>query len=157
GLKEDQSLKEGVALRLGLDPDSETIRAFDWLGLFSSRPLPAQKSSPLDLLTAIMWDKMQYGKNERDMNILQHELLIKYQTGRQEKLVSTLIDFGLPGGHSSMSRLVGLPVAIAVKLIIQNKIKSRGVLIPTSSEIYEPVLTELKALGIDFKEEKRIV
>jgi len=50
-----------------------------------------------------------------------------------------------------------LPVAIAVKLIIQNKIKSRGVLIPTSSEIYEPVLTELKALGIDFKEEKRIV
>jgi len=100
GLKEDQSLKEGVALRLGLDPDSETIRAFDWLGLFSSRPLPAQKSSPLDLLTAIMWDKMQYGKNERDMNILQHELLIKYQTGRQEKLVSTLIDFAA-GGHSS--------------------------------------------------------
>jgi saccharopine dehydrogenase-like NADP-dependent oxidoreductase len=157
GLKEGQGLKEAVALRLGLDPDSETIRAFDWLGLFSSRPLPGQKSSPLDLLTAIMWDKMQYGQDERDMNILQHELLIKYQTGRQEKLVSTLIDFGLPGGHSSMSRLVGLPVAIALKLIIQNKIKGRGVLIPTSSEIYEPVLTELKTLGIDFKEERQIV
>ncbi|HRD01085.1 MAG TPA: saccharopine dehydrogenase C-terminal domain-containing protein [Candidatus Saccharicenans sp.] len=157
GIKETESLAEAVASRLGIDPDSETIRAFDWLGLFSARPLPAQKSSPLDLLTAIMWDKMQYGQGERDMNILQHELLISYPSGQQEKLVSTLIDFGQPGGHSSMSRLVGWPVALGVKLILQNKIKSRGVLIPTTADIYEPILAELKALGVKFKEEKELI
>ncbi|MDD8019601.1 MAG: saccharopine dehydrogenase C-terminal domain-containing protein [Acidobacteriota bacterium] len=157
GIREGEDLRKAVASQLRLAPDSETIRALDWLGLFSTRPLPVKKSSPLDLLTAIMWDKMQYEKDERDMNILQHELLINYNSGQQEKLVSTLIDFGLPGSHSSMSRLVGLPVAIGVKLILQDKIKSRGVLIPTASEIYEPVLSELKALHIEFKEEKHLI
>jgi len=100
---------------------------------------------------------MQYEKNERDMNILKHELLISYPSGQKEKLVSTLIDFGQPGGHSSMSRLVGWPVALGVKLILQNRIKGRGVLIPTTPDIYEPILAELKALGVNFKEEKNLI
>lgn len=157
GIRDDEDLKTTVASRLKLDPQSDTIKAFEWLGLFSTKPLPSQKSSPLDLLTAIMWDRMQYEKNERDMNILEHELLISYPSGQKEKLVSTLIDFGQPGGHSSMSRLVGWPVALGVKLILQNQIKGRGVLIPTTPDIYEPILAELKDLGVKFKEEKNLI
>jgi len=56
-----------------------------------------------------------------------------------------------------MSRLVGWPVALGVKLILQNRIKGRGVLIPTTPDIYEPILAELKALGVNFKEEKNLI
>ncbi|MGB9893829.1 MAG: saccharopine dehydrogenase C-terminal domain-containing protein, partial [Candidatus Saccharicenans sp.] len=77
--------------------------------------------------------------------------------GKQEKITSTLIDFGLPHGHTSMSRTVGLPAAIGTKLILEKRIKLRGVLTPTRAEIYEPILKELETLGIKFKEEREFL
>ena len=52
-----------------------------------------------------------------------------------------------------MAKTVGLPVAIAVKLILNKTIKLKGVQIPTSKEIYAPVLNELAKNGINFIEE----
>ncbi|MGB9894238.1 MAG: saccharopine dehydrogenase C-terminal domain-containing protein, partial [Candidatus Saccharicenans sp.] len=64
GLSGSGDLKEKVAARLKLSPDSEIIQSFDWLGLFSDRRLPAQKISPLDLLVALMVDKLKYKEGE---------------------------------------------------------------------------------------------
>jgi saccharopine dehydrogenase-like NADP-dependent oxidoreductase len=52
-----------------------------------------------------------------------------------------------------MAKTVGLPVAIATKLILEGKINEKGVKIPTSKEIYIPVLKELSENGINFVEE----
>ena len=148
-------LKEKVAERLGLPADSEVIKSFEWLGLFSEHPLPATKISALDLLAALMVEKLQYREGERDLTILQHETTVEYKNGLREKIISTLIDFGIPYGYTSMSRLVGLPAAIAARLIVEGKIKLRGVLIPTVAEIYDPILKELESLGVVFKKEKK--
>jgi hypothetical protein len=51
-----------------------------------------------------------------------------------------------------MAKTVGLPLGIAAKLILNNTIKSNGVQIPVTKEIYEPVLSELIKYGIEFKE-----
>jgi saccharopine dehydrogenase (NADP+, L-glutamate forming) len=51
-----------------------------------------------------------------------------------------------------MSATVGLPLGIAVNLILNNKIKERGVLIPIHSDIYKPALKELSEWGIEPKE-----
>jgi hypothetical protein len=51
-----------------------------------------------------------------------------------------------------MARTVGLPAAIAVKLILHGQIDLLGVQVPVVPEIYEPVLAELEALGIRFIE-----
>ena len=51
-----------------------------------------------------------------------------------------------------MAKTVGLPVAIAAKLILSGEIKSTGVKIPTSKDIYIPVLKELADNGINFIE-----
>jgi hypothetical protein len=59
---------------------------------------------------------------------------------------------GIPHGDTSMSRTVGLPAAIGVKLILQGKINLTGVHTPVIPEIYEPVLEELEQLGIHFTE-----
>ena len=48
-----------------------------------------------------------------------------------------------------MSMTVGLPVAIATKLILQGKIKTKGVQIPNTKEIYNPVL-KLESYKIKF-------
>ena len=53
-----------------------------------------------------------------------------------------------------MSMTVGLPVAIAVELILEKKIKSKGVVIPVDKEIYLPVLERLEELGIKFIEQE---
>ncbi len=52
-----------------------------------------------------------------------------------------------------MAKTVGLPLGIAAKLILENKIKVTGLHIPVIPEIYNPVLQELELNGIHFKEE----
>jgi hypothetical protein len=48
---------------------------------------------------------------------------------------------------------VALPASVAVKMILDNKITLSGVFRPVVPEIYEPVLDELKSMGIEMKEE----
>ena len=71
---------------------------------------------------------------------------------RREKITSTMIDFGIPHGYTSMARTVGLPSAIGVRLVLEGKVQLTGVQAPVMPEIYEPVLDELESLGIRFVE-----
>jgi saccharopine dehydrogenase (NADP+, L-glutamate forming)/spermidine synthase len=153
------TLKKDLAAYLEVEEDSLVINNLEWLGLLSDDPLPLQKGAPIDILTARMLEKMQYEEGERDMLILQHEFLAEYpnpSTGpgqrRKEKITSTMVDFGIPHGDTSMSRTVGLPAAIGVRLILQGKINLTGVHTPVVPEIYEPVLEELEQLSIHFTE-----
>ncbi|MHC4779659.1 MAG: saccharopine dehydrogenase C-terminal domain-containing protein [Planctomycetota bacterium] len=44
---------------------------------------------------------------------------------------------------------MSLPAAVAARMVAEGKISERGVRIPVSPAIYNPVLDELKTLGID--------
>jgi saccharopine dehydrogenase-like NADP-dependent oxidoreductase len=68
-----------------------------------------------------------------------------------------MIDYGIPHGDTSMSRTVGLPAAIATKLILTGKIDLTGVQVPVIPEIYEPVLAELEEMGIKFVEKTEVI
>jgi Saccharopine dehydrogenase C-terminal domain len=46
-----------------------------------------------------------------------------------------------------------LPLAIATKNILNNNIKTHGVVIPVSREIYTPILNELAQFNINFIDE----
>lgn len=147
-------LKKALAEHLHLPEDSEIIRRWEWLGLLSDNPLPLQKGSALDITASLMTEKLQYQEGERDMIVLQHQFIASYPTGKKERITSTLIDFGIPYGDTSMARTVGLPAAIATRLILEGKIKERGVQIPVVPDIYIPILQELREMGIVFKEKK---
>jgi len=151
------SLKTQVATYLNIDEESDVMSRLEWLGLFGDDKLPVESGSPLDVLTARMLEKMPYKPGERDMIILRHEFLAHYaKENRKEAITSTLIDYGIPNGDSSMSRTVGLPAAIGTKLILTGKINLTGVHIPVSPEIYLPILAELEEQGIVCKEKTEV-
>lgn len=151
-----EDVRAAVTRRLGLAPRSDILDKLEWLGLFADRPLTAERGSALDNLAALMIEKLQYAEGERDMIVLQHEFLAEFGSGRTEEIVSTLVDHGVPGGASSMSRTVGLPAAIAARLMLEGKIGRKGVEVPVHPEIYIPILEELQSLGIRFTEQRRV-
>ena len=150
----EQDIKKALGVHLSIQEDSDIIQRFEWLGLLSDEAITVSKGSALDILGARMLEKLQYEEGERDMIILQHQFVASYPDDTKEKITSTLIDFGIPDGDSSMARTVGLPAAIATRLILEGKIELAGVHIPVIQKIYEPVLQELKGLNIAFKEKK---
>jgi len=144
-------LTESLASFLRVGIDDEIIKKMQWLGLLSEQRIPQGTRTQMDALVALMMGKLDYKPGERDMIILQHRFTTRYDD-REEVILSTLVDYGIPNGDSSMSRTVGLPAAIGADLILQGKIEKRGVLAPTSKQIYEPVLAKLDEQGIRFEE-----
>jgi saccharopine dehydrogenase (NADP+, L-glutamate forming) len=51
-----------------------------------------------------------------------------------------------------MSKTVGMPIAFAVERLFNGDFSSRGVQIPVTPEFYEPLLHDLRNIGISFVE-----
>jgi saccharopine dehydrogenase-like NADP-dependent oxidoreductase len=155
GARSTTGLAGAVARQLGVDPAGPEISCMEWVGLFSGDPLP-KATAPVDILTARMLEKMSYAEGERDMLVLQHTFIARYPD-RRERITSTMVDFGIPGGDSSMNRTVGLPAAVGVRFILEGRFTRPGVIVPVMPEFYEPALAELQRLGIQFTETSEVI
>jgi saccharopine dehydrogenase-like NADP-dependent oxidoreductase len=151
GADSSANIEAAFAGFLGVEESSKMLDQARELGLFEKTAIPSGVKTPVDALSLIAQERMQYQPGERDMSVLQHTFLADYGN-RRKKITSTLLDFGVPGGDSSMSRLVGLTAAVGVQLVAENKVLNRGSLIPTTADIYEPALAILETLGIQMKE-----
>ena len=100
-------------------------------------------ASPAQILQHILEKKWTLDFEDKDMIVMQHQF--EYlQNGEQKKLNSSLVVFGDDTRFTAMAKTVGLPVAIATKLILNGAIQSTGVKIPTAKDVYVPVLVVLK-------------
>ena len=150
-------LAQYLAGQWGMCQDSKPITDMEWLGLFSDEPLPAGKDAPIDVMAERMQATMAYRPGERDMIVMQHEFVAEYPD-HKEAITATMIDYGIPHGDTSMARTVGLPAAIAVRMIMHGEFSGlTGVHVPVIPEIYDPVLLELAELGIGLTETSRIL
>ena len=156
GAKPKDNLPFTTALYLGLKPYSAIIKRLEWLGLFGDMLLPKDKNNPLDYLNTLTLQKMSMGEHERDMVVMHHEFIAEYPS-KKEYVTSTLVDYGIPDGDTSVARTVALPAAIAVKMILKEEINMTGVHIPVIPEIYNPILDELEDMGIKFEEKTEIL
>ncbi len=152
-LSAGSDLKKEVAARLTLPTDDAVIKRYEWLGLFGDKDIPSDWGAPIDVLVTLFQEKLQYAPGERDMIVMQHQFTIEHKDNTREQVSSTLIDYGIPNGDSSMSRTVALPAAIASHMILTREIQLKGVQIPIVPELYEPILKELETFDIRFKEE----
>lgn len=147
------ALRDDTAAKLGLPCEHPVLEKLSWLGLFDERRLSIEQGTALDVLAALMTERMSYRPGERDMIVLHHEFLAEYPDSRRQRILSTLIDFGFPHGDTAMARTVSLPAAIAVRLILEGRVEISGVAIPLTPELYVPVLEELDGLGIVCREQ----
>lgn len=147
------SVKDRIAKLIEAEPDGPVMQKLEWLGLFSRRRIPVQNATPALILENLLLEKWALKPNDRDMVIMQH--VFEYELNRRKrKLTSTLVMKGQDSSDTAMSRLVGLPLGIFVKLLMLGKISTTGVNIPIMPEVYEPVMQELESMGVKFTEQE---
>ncbi len=108
--------------------------------------------SAADILQFALEKKLALRPYDKDMIVMLHEFEYLLN-GKKSFVNSLLVVKGEESVHTAMAKTVGLPLGIAAKLILNGKIRLTGLHIPTSKEIYEPVLKELETQGIKFQEE----
>jgi saccharopine dehydrogenase-like NADP-dependent oxidoreductase len=148
------SVRDRIAKLLETDPESDIMQKLDWLGLFSRRRIKVKDATPALILEKLLLEKWALRPEDKDMVIMQHVFEYEEAKRRARKLTSTLVMRGNNGEDTAMSRLVGLPLGIFVKLLMRGHISTTGVSIPTMPEVYEPVLQELEEYGVKFVEEE---
>ncbi len=126
---------------------------FSFLDFESEKPIPSNIKCSADLLQKILEEKLVLGKDDHDLIVMIHELVVSYN-GSEKKIQSSLQVKGTDTLHTAMAKTVGLPLSIAAQLILSNEISIRGLKVPVMKDIYEPVLLKLKEKGIVFEEKE---
>ena len=150
------SVELKLAHYMNLEVDSAEMHKLRWLGMFDEEPVGLQKGTPAQVLEHILKKKWTIREDEKDQIVMWH--LFDYVDGEQVKRIrSAMVADGDDATNTAMAKTVGLPLAIATKLLLQGKIKARGVQIPITEEFYKPILEELETLGFRFIEEEVVI
>jgi saccharopine dehydrogenase-like NADP-dependent oxidoreductase len=107
--------------------------------------------SACDVLQFALEQKLVLQPHDKDMIIMLHEIEF-WQQNKKYKTTSLLKVIGNNSTHTAMAKTVGLPLGIAVKLILEGAIKETGLHIPIQPNIYNLVLEELAKHNIIFEE-----
>ena len=132
--------------------DASNKKLYDQLGLFENILLPENAGTSAKILQVLLEKNWKMKESDRDMILMLHEF--EYELNNKKHFLrSSLVVKGENAIRTAMAKTVGLPLGIAAKLILENKISLQGLHIPIIREIYEPVLQELRLEGIQFQEE----
>ncbi len=156
GSSNTENIKMQFAKSLNMEINDDFIKKLDWLGLFDNVQISIKRGTKSNLLVDLMLKKMAYEPYEKDMIIVHNEMIVEFPN-KKEKRISSMLNEGIPYGDSAMSSAVSLPPAIATKLIVEGKITTKGVCMPSTKEMYEPILEEMETLGFSFKKETIIL
>jgi hypothetical protein len=135
-----------------------TLKQLIFLGLDDNETIVNKGlCSAADILQFAVEKKLSLQPDDKDMIVMLHEF--EYEKsgvgGQKSEIKSSLVVKGENSLRTAMAKTVGLPIAIAAKLILNGEIKLTGLHIPTAKEIYEPVLKELEKYEIRFTEERK--
>ena len=129
-----------------------TLKQLFFLGLDDDETLVNRGlCSAADILQFAVEKKLALRPYDKDMIVMLHEIGYELE-GKKYGVSSSLIVKGENHLRTAMAKTVGLPLGIAAKLILHGTIRLNGLQIPTSRDIYEPVLKELEACQVQFKE-----
>jgi saccharopine dehydrogenase-like NADP-dependent oxidoreductase len=133
-----------------------TLKQLFFLGLDDQETMVNKgHCSAADILQFAVERKLSLRPYDKDMIVMLHEIGYELD-GKRYELRSSLIVKGENNLRTAMAKTVGLPLGIAAKLILNGKIKLTGLHIPTSKEIYEPVLKELMNYEVKFTENTQL-
>ena len=124
------------------------------LDLFNSTKIVGLKNAtPAQILEKILAEKWALQPQDKDMIVMYHKFGYELN-GEKKQIDSTMVCIGEDQTYTAMAKTVGLPVAIATLRILKGEIKTPGVQLPISKEVYEPILKELEEYGVIFNEKE---
>lgn len=136
--------------------DPVVMEKLKWLGIFDERKIGLKNATPAQILQQLLEERWSMDPQDKDMIVMQHEF--KYLTDGVEKMiVSAMAVIGKNQTETAMAITVGLPLAIATKLLMLGKFNHTGVILPTEKQMYEPILDELSTFGITFEENEYLI
>jgi len=139
---------------LKIDQDDVIWEKLLELDIFNdTKKVVLKKATPAQILQKILMDKWTLKEEDKDMIVMMHKFGYEYQNEKRQ-INSYMQVIGDDQTYTAMAKTVGLPVAIATLKILNGEIKTPGVQLPITKEVYEPILKELEEYGITFKEEK---
>jgi saccharopine dehydrogenase-like NADP-dependent oxidoreductase len=148
--KDQRSVEQKLAAFLGENAD--LLPLFEEIGLFDANYVfKATVATPAQYLQELLEKAWKLGPTDNDMLVMYHEFIYE-KAGINFKIESSMVAIGQDQRYTAMSDTVGLPVAIAAKLILNQTIQRKGVTLPVYKEIYQPILSELEQYGITFNE-----
>ncbi|MCB9252941.1 MAG: saccharopine dehydrogenase NADP-binding domain-containing protein [Flavobacteriales bacterium] len=127
--------------------DVEIWHKLESLDLFKPIKIGLKNATPAQILQHILERKWTMEPNEKDMIVMWHKF-VYMENGQRKELHSSIINKGEDQQRTAMSQLVGLPLGMATKLILQDRVPQKGAIMPIYKEIYQPVLEELKTYNI---------
>ncbi len=136
---------------LNIPQDAEMMEMFEWLELFKEVPVGLNTGTPAQVLQHILEKKWTMTSEDTDMLVMWHRIFYK-KDNTLFKLESSMVCKGKSAQNTAMAFTVGLPVAMATRLVALDQIQEKGVLLPMKKEVYGPILDELADWGIRFDE-----
>lgn len=147
------SVEEKLIRRFSLALQGPELTRLRWSGLMDEHLVGMATGTPAQILEHILAKKWALHTTDKDFIVMWHRF--GYRLGGVEKTIqASLVATGDDSVRTAMARTVGLPLAIAAKLLLQGKLTARGVVIPIASEFYNPILAELNTFGITLVEEE---
>ena len=148
------SIELKLAHYLRLDIEGDEMFKLKWLGIFSDELVGLEKGTPAQVLEHILKKKWTMTEEDKDMIVMWHKFNYELD-GVSKQKHATLVSIGDNQLETAMAKTVGLPMGIAAKLILEGSIKTPGVHLPVSKDIYDPILNELISdYNFDFIEEE---
>ncbi|MFN9320551.1 MAG: saccharopine dehydrogenase C-terminal domain-containing protein [Chitinophagales bacterium] len=121
----------------------------NFIGFTDKKSIVEKNGSAAEILQSILVDKWKLKPEDRDWVVMVH--FFRYTLhGKNFEIESYFSLEGETSTYTAMSKTVGMPIAFATELILHDKIKARGVLMPTERDIYLPILKRLAEIGIEF-------
>ncbi len=137
---------------LKIDQDDVVWDKYLELDLFSAtKKVGLVNATPAQILQKILLDTWTLQQEDKDMIVMYHKFGYELN-GEKKQIDSKMVILGDDQTFTAMSKTVGLPVAIATLQILNGKIKTPGVQLPITKEVYNPILKELEDYGVIFKE-----
>ena len=148
------SVELKLRYKLKIDQDDIVWDKLEELNLFSNKKkVELKNATPAQILQKILLDSWTLSPEDKDMIVMYHKFGYELE-GKKHQIDATMVCSGEDQTFTAMAKTVGLPVGIAALAILNNKIQTYGVQIPTKKEFYEPILNELKEFGVIFNEKE---
>ncbi len=148
------SVELKVRHNLKIDQDDIMWEKLIELDLFNpDKKIGLKNATPAQALQKILMEKWSLAEDDKDMIVMYHKFGYELN-GERKQIDSTMVHIGEDQSKTAMAKTVGLPVAMATIMILNDEIKTHGVQLPINKEVYEPILKKLEEHHIKFEEKE---